>query len=97
MFGAIAILFVLPWLDTSKVKSGNYRPIFKWAYLIFIINFIALGWLGGKPAEGVYVTSARLCTFYYFTYFLVILPLLGKFEQTKPLPASIHEAVTNKK
>ena len=60
---------------------------------MFIANAIVLGWLGGKPPEGLYVLASRLCTLYYFAYFVVILPLLGKFERTRPLPASIAEAV----
>ena len=92
MFGALLILFFLPWLDRSKVKSGLYRPVFKWFFWLFTANFIFLGWLGGKPAEGMYVLMARFATFYYFAYFLLILPVLGKFEKTKPLPASISSA-----
>ena len=54
---------------------------------------VGLGWLGAKPAEGGYVIAARILTFYYFVHFLVILPLLGLFEKTKPLPNSIAESV----
>jgi ubiquinol-cytochrome c reductase cytochrome b subunit len=89
MFGAIAILFVLPWLDTSKVKSGAYRPMFKWFFSLFIFNFIFLGWLGKSPAEGWYIIASRFATLYYFAYFLVILPLLGKYEKTLVIPDSI--------
>jgi ubiquinol-cytochrome c reductase cytochrome b/c1 subunit len=93
MFGSIAILIFLPWLDSSKVRSGTYRPAFQVFFWVFIANAIVLGWLGGKPPEGLYVHASRLCTLYYFAYFIVILPLLGKFERTRPLPASIAEAV----
>jgi len=97
MFGSIAILFLLPWLDTSKVKSGAFRSIwFKVAFWVFAINAVFLGWLGSKPAEGLYVTMMQLSTIYYFAYFLIILPLLGLFETPKPLPASITEAVLKK-
>ena len=89
MFGSILILFVLPWLDTCKVNSGVYRPIFKWFFAVFVANFILLGWLGKSPAEGWYVMASRFATFYYFAYFLLILPLLGKYEKTLPLPESI--------
>lgn len=89
MFGSLLILFALPWLDSSKVRSGVFRPLFKPFFWIFIFNFVLLGWLGGKPAEGIYVTLSRLSTFYYFAYFLLILPLLSKFEKTRPLPESI--------
>jgi ubiquinol-cytochrome c reductase cytochrome b subunit len=96
MFGAIAILFVLPWLDTSKVKSGVYRPMFKWFYAIFIANFVLLGWLGLSPAEGLYVIASSLATLFYFAYFLVILPLLGKYEKCLPEPESIDSACKKK-
>ena len=91
MFGAIAILFALPWLDKSKVKSGAYRPIFQKFYWLFILNFAFLGWLGKSPAEGWYVWASRLSTLYYYAYFLIILPNLPKFEKTLPLPESIDE------
>lgn len=91
MFSSILILFALPWLDISKVKSGSYRPVFKIFYSLFILNFMLLGWLGGRPAEGVYVYISRFSTFYYFLYFLFLLPLLGKFEKTKALPKSISD------
>ncbi len=92
MFGSILILFVLPWLDSHKVKSGKYRPFFKVAFWIFAINAIFLGWLGGKPAEGQYVLMSRIGTAYYFGYFLVILPLLSRYEKAKELPKSISDA-----
>ena len=85
-------MFVLPWLDTHKVKSGAYRPLFKPFFWLFVINGIFLGWLGGKPAEGIYVILSRVATFYYFAYFLLVLPLLSKVEKAKPLPASISAA-----
>ncbi len=89
MFGAIAILFALPWLDSSKVKSGSYRPKFKWFFAFFILNFVLLGWLGKSPAEGWYIIASRVATLYYFAYFLLILPLLGKYEKCLILPDSI--------
>ena len=96
MFGSILILFVLPWLDTSRVRSGNYRPIFKGFFLIFAIVCVALGYLGSKPAESTYLFWARVCTFWYFFHFIVILPLLGLLENPKPLPASISDDVLSK-
>jgi len=89
MFGAIAILFVLPWLDTSKVRSGTYRPLFKQFFWIFAANCVALGYLGAMPPEGWYVIFSRIFTAYYFAHFLIILPLLGFLEKPRPLPASI--------
>lgn len=93
MFSAIGVLFLLPWLDTSKVRSGRFRPFFKWFYWLFILNAVVLGWLGAKPAEDEYVIAAQIATFYYFSYFLLILPALGYAERTKPLPDSISDYV----
>jgi len=91
MFGAIILLFFLPYLDKSKVRSGAFRPTFKKFFYLFIINFIFLGWLGKSPADGWYVWASRLSTMYYYAYFLLILPILPKFEKTLPLPESIDE------
>ena len=94
--GSILILFFLPWLDTSKVRSGNFRPMFKWFYWLFVVNFVALTYLGAAPAEGIYVVLAKICTAYYFIHFLIILPLLGRIETPRPLPTSISESVLGK-
>ena len=93
MFGSIIVSFFIPWLDTSPVRSCNYRPVYKWFVYLFAINGIFLGWLGSQPAEGVYVLMALAGTAYYFAHFLVIMPLLGKYEKTLPLPNSIRESV----
>lgn len=92
MFGSILILFALPWLDRCKVRSGRYRPLFRWFFALFVVNGILLGYLGGKPAEGLYVILARISTFYYFSYFLLVLPYLSKHEKTRPEPASISSS-----
>ncbi len=96
MFGSIAILFVLPWLDTSRVRSGSYRPMFKYFFWIFGVVCVALGYLGSKPAADSYLIWARILTAYYFIHFLVILPLLGLLETPNALPASISEDVLRK-
>jgi len=93
MFGAIAVLFVLPWLDTSRVRSASFRPLYRQFFWVLAVVCVLLGWLGSKPPEGIYVILSRICTVYYFVHFLVILPLLGLFETPKPLPASISESV----
>src|SRR6202035_506833 len=89
---AIVILAFLPWLDTSPVRSGRYRPLFKQVFWMFVIVCTGLAYLGTNPPEGWSVLSPRLFTIYYFAYFLVILPVLGKVERTKPLPNSIAES-----
>jgi ubiquinol-cytochrome c reductase cytochrome b subunit len=94
MFGSIAILAVLPWLDTSPVRSARFRPMYKLALMVFVLAMFALGMAGAKPAEGIWLYVAQASTAYYFIFFIVILPLLGKIEKTKALPDSIHEAVT---
>ncbi len=96
MFSSLLILFVLPWLDRSKVRSMRYRPAARLWFVIFVVACIALGVLGGLPAEGRNVLYAQIATAYYFGFFLIILPLLGIMETPKPLPRSIADAVLNK-
>lgn len=93
MFGSIIVLFFLPWLDTSKVRSAVYRPWYKLFFWLFVINSIFLGWLGSRPAEGAYVVMSQIGTFYYFAFFLIVMPVLGLIEKPKRLPNSITEAV----
>ena len=93
MFGSIAILFVLPWLDTSPVRSAKFRPIYRQLMFVFVAVVVVLGIAGGKPPEGVWVVVGRVCTAYYFLHFLVILPILGKLERPLPLPESIANPV----
>jgi ubiquinol-cytochrome c reductase cytochrome b subunit len=93
MFGSILILFVLPWLDTSKVRSATFRPIFKWFVFVLLIDCVILGWVGANKPEGMFVTIGRLATFYYFFHFLILVPFLGWFERPRPLPTSISTAV----
>jgi ubiquinol-cytochrome c reductase cytochrome b/c1 subunit len=93
MFASIGVLFILPWLDTSKVRSASYRPLYRQFFWIFVIVCIGLGYLGAKPASGVYVVWSRILTAYYFLHFLVILPVLGILERPRPLPKSISESV----
>jgi ubiquinol-cytochrome c reductase cytochrome b/c1 subunit len=104
MFASIAILAFLPWLDTSKVRSGKYRPLFQIAFWTFVIVSVLLGYTGSQPTDKVVlaiggrtlldmVGFAQILTFIYFAYFLIALPLLGLFEKPKALPASIADSV----
>jgi len=97
LFGSILILAFLPWLDTSRVRSARYRPLYRQFFWLFVVVCLGLGWLGSKPAEGVYTVIARILTIYYFAHFIIVLPLLGIFEKTKPLPNSISESVLGAK
>ncbi len=102
MFASIAILFVLPWLDTSKVRSCRFRPVYKWFFWLFVLDCFILGVVGAKspddPVFGVewfkYVHLGQIGTAYYFFHFLILLPILGKMERPLPLPTSISESVT---
>lgn len=93
MFSAIAVLFILPWLDTHRVRSARFRPYYRWLFWVFLINCLVLGWVGAKQPEGLYLIIGRLATSYYFLHFLVILPLLSKFEPSPPLPMSISQPI----
>ena len=93
MFAAIFVLVILPWLDTSKVRSTVFRPIYKQFYWFLVADVLILGYVGAMPAEGLYLLTARVATAYYFAHFLIILPFLGLKEKTTPLPLSITEPV----
>jgi ubiquinol-cytochrome c reductase cytochrome b/c1 subunit len=92
-FGSMFLLFLVPWLDTSPVRSSRYRPIYKWLFWVLVIDALALGWVGANPPQGIVVTVGQIATFYYYLHFLVLLPVIGKIERPRPLPASIAEAV----
>ena len=94
MFGAIAVLFVLPWLDKSPVRSGRFRPIFKIFFWLLLLDCVLLGYLGAKPAEGIYVVASRIATAWYFFHFLIVLPALSMVEKTRPLPQAITAPIS---
>ncbi len=96
MFSAIIVLAFLPWLDSAKTRSSKYRPLAKQFFWIFVAICLGLGWLGAKPAEGIYVVAGRVLTFAYFAYFLIVLPILSRIEKARPLPNSIAEDVLRK-
>ena len=91
MFGSIFILVLVPWLDTSPVRSGRYRPMFRWWFYLLVIDFIILMWLGAQPAEPPYSNYALIATGYWYGYFLVVLPLLGVIEKAKQQPETIED------
>ncbi|MEP2782266.1 MAG: cytochrome b [Pseudoruegeria sp.] len=91
MFGAIAVMAVAPWLDTSSVRSGRFRPMFKWWFFILCVDFMVLMWVGAQPTEFPYDWISLIASAYWFGYFLVILPLLGVLEKPTTPPATIEE------
>ncbi|MEI8393525.1 MAG: cytochrome b/b6 [Rhodospirillaceae bacterium] len=93
MFAAVLVLFILPWLDTSKVKSCAFKPVSRFFFWVFVLDCIMLGFCGASPPEGIWVILSRLGAVYYFAYFLVLIPVLGKIEKPLPRPASISESV----
>ncbi len=93
MFGSIMVWFVLPWLDTSKVRSATYRPIFRQLFWLLMVDFFILGIVGANPPEGWWITVGQIATVYYFAHFFILLPLVGLLETPKPLPSSISDSV----
>jgi ubiquinol-cytochrome c reductase cytochrome b/c1 subunit len=104
MFASIAILAFVPWLDTSKIRSSAYRPVFKLFFWLFVLVTILLGYTGSQPTDQVVLSLggrtildmvgfAQILTFYYFAHFIIVLPLLGLFEKPLALPASIADSV----
>src|SRR6056297_1925867 len=92
MFGAIVVMALAPWLDPRRVRSGRYRPQFKWWFWLLVVDFFVLMWAGGMPAEGLIPMISLIGTIYWFAYFLVILPVLGITEKPLPEPRTIEEA-----
>src|SRR6516164_407944 len=97
LFASIVVLFFLPWLDSSKVRSATYRPLYRQFFWIFVAVSIGLGYLGAQPPEGIYVIASRILTAWYFIHFFIILPLVGRLETPRPVPNSISRAVLKKK
>jgi ubiquinol-cytochrome c reductase cytochrome b subunit len=93
MFGSIILLFFLPWLDKSPVRSTNYRPQYKMFFRILVVDVLILGYCGGAPAEEPYVMISQIASAYYFAHFLIILPIVSRLEKPLPMPNSITEAV----
>ena len=93
MFGSIMVLFFMPWLDSSRVRSATFRPIYKWVFWLLVADGFILGYVGANPPEGWLPTIGLVATVYYFLHFLVIIPLLGKLERPRPLPTSLSEPV----
>ncbi len=90
---SLLILFFLPWLDTSRVRSARFRPIYKQVFWLFLADCLWLGWIGAQVPNDTLTAEGRIATIIYFGFFLVFMPLAGWFEKTRPLPASISAAV----
>ena len=96
MFGALVVLFFVPWLDTSRVRSTTYRPIYRWFFLALVVDVLALGYIGAIPPEGSAILGAKVFTLYYFAHFLLVMPIVGLIETPRPMPSTISETFTHK-
>ena len=90
MFTSILLLFFLPWLDKSPVRSGSYRPVFKRFFWLLVLDVLILGYVGGAPISPFRTALGQAAAAYYFIHFLVILPLVSEFETPLPLPHVDH-------
>ncbi len=97
LVGSVGILAVLPWLDTHPVKSAKYRPLYRIALILLVLSLFVLGYVGSQLAVQPYVTLGKIATLYYFAFFLVIVPLLSRYEKPLRMPPSIHQAVLDSK
>lgn len=89
MGAAVLILFLLPWLDRSPVRSIRYRgPLTKLALGIFVIAFVLLGWLGSQAGSDAQKLVAQICTAIYFLFF-ILMPWYTKIDSTKPVPERV--------
>jgi len=93
MFGSIFVLFLLPWLDTARVRSAKFRPTYRKFFWVLVVDCVVLGYVGANPPEGWFILVGRIATAYYFFHFLILLPVLGLIERPLPLPQSISAPV----
>ena len=94
MFASIGVLFLLPWLDTSPVRSATYRPVYKQFFWLFVIDCFVLWFVGANPPEGWFIPLGQFATAYYFFFLLILIPVIGIFETPRAVPDSIASAVT---
>ncbi|GBR05152.1 cytochrome b N-terminal domain-containing protein [Asaia siamensis] len=88
--GSLVVLFAVPWLDRSPVRSARYRPVLRWALLALFAAFIALGVAGMHKPTGLWLALSRISVAYYYAYFLILLPFLPRVEITRPEPATLR-------
>jgi len=93
MLSSILVLFALPWLDTSPVRSARFRPVSRVFFWLLVADCLLLTYAGAQAPEGTWLTLSRIGATYYFVHFFVVLPLVGVVERPRPLPISISEAI----
>ena|SRR5215468_6125232 len=82
MFGSLLILLLLPKTDLSITRSSQFRPLMKLAHWFFFVNFFILMWIGSQHPETPFVEIGQFATFFYFSWFLIIVPSIGILEKT---------------
>ena len=82
MFGSLLILLVMPILDTSRIRGNQFRPFMRFAFWLFVVDFLILMFIGSQHVESPYVEIGAIATVFYFAWFIVIVPLVGIVENT---------------
>jgi ubiquinol-cytochrome c reductase cytochrome b subunit len=80
MGGALIVLFLIPFINTSEIRSTTFRPIFKVFYWLLVADFLLLGWIGQKPVKDIYVLVGQVATVFYFLFFVALIPIIGTLE-----------------
>ncbi|MSP48024.1 MAG: cytochrome b [Alphaproteobacteria bacterium] len=93
MFGSILVLFIVPWLDTARVRSAKFRPTYRKFFWVLVVDCVVLGYVGANPPDGWFIVTGQVATAYYFFHFLILMPVLGLVERPLPLPHSISAPV----
>jgi len=88
MFGAIVVLFIIPFIHNSRIRSASFRPLYRKAFWFLVGDFLLLGWIGQKVVETPFIEIGQMATVIYFVFFIVILPSLG-FLETRMLNTRI--------
>ena len=82
MFGALLIFLILPYSDLSQIRGSSFRPLMKFAFWLFVVDFIILMWIGSQHPETPYVEIGQVATAFYFLWFIFIIPVVGVLENT---------------
>ena len=82
MFGSLLILLILPLTDISRIRGSEFRPLMRFAFWSFVVNFIILTWIGSQHPESPYLEIGQFATAFYFAYFVLIVPFIGLVENT---------------
>ena len=96
MFGSLLILLVLPLTDLSRTRGNQFRPAMKLFFWFFVVDFIILMWIGSQHPTEPYVTIGQVATAFYFVWFIVIVPVVGIFENTTMDVATVHQSRESK-